>query len=160
MYIRKAGSIIFIGALVIWVLAAFPAGVEYGSAKSYAGSIGQAIQPLFAPLGFDWKVTVSLIFGFVAKEIVVASLGTLYGTGDDTRTLGGEILADPDLGPVTGLTLMVFVLLYLPCLATLAVIRKETGSWKWTVFSVAYGITVAYLLALVVALCGPLFIGV
>lgn len=160
MYLRKAGGIIFIGALVIWALAAYPAGVEYGSAESFAGMIGQVFQPVFAPLGFDWKVTVSLIFGFVAKEIVVASLGTLYGTGEDTGALEGAILADPMLGPATALALMVFVLLYLPCIATMAVIRKETGSWKWTAFSVGYGIVVAYLLALVIALSGSLLAGV
>lgn len=160
MYIRKAGGIILIGALVIWALAAFPAGVEYGSAESYAGWMGQAVQPVFEPLGFDWKVTVSLIFGFVAKEIVVASLGTLYGTGEDAGALEGAILSDPTIGPATALALMVFVLLYLPCLATMAVIRKETGSWKWTAFSVVYGIAVAYLLALVIARAGTLLAGV
>lgn len=160
MYIRKAGGIILVGALVIWVLAAYPAGVEYGSAESYAGMIGQAVQPVFAPLGFNWEITVSLIFGFVAKEIVIASLGTLYGVGEDSGALEGALLADPALGPVTALALMVFVLLYLPCLATMAVIRKETGSWKWTAFSVVYGITVAYLLAFVVARGGALLAGV
>jgi ferrous iron transport protein B len=160
MYLRKAGGIILVGAIIIWALAAYPAGVEYGSAASYAGMIGQAVQPVFAPLGFNWEMTVSLIFGFVAKEVVIASLGTLYGGGEDTGALEGALLADPALGPVISLAFMVFVLLYLPCIATMAVIRKETGSWKWTAFSVVFGIVVAYLLALVIAWGGLLLTGV
>lgn len=159
MYIRKAGGIILIGAVVIWALAAYPAGVGYGSAESFAGMIGQILQPVFAPLGFDWKVTISLIFGFMAKEIVVASLGTLYGTGEEAGALEGAILGDPMLGQVTALALMVFVLLYLPCIATMAVIRKETGSWKWAAFSVGYGIFIAYLMALIVTLGGAFLAG-
>ncbi len=160
MYLRKAGGIILVGAIVIWALAAYPAGVDYGSAASYAGMIGQAVQPLFAPLDFNWEMTVSLIFGFVAKEIVIASLGTLYGVGEDAGALEGALLADPMLGSATALAFMVFILLYLPCIATMAVIRKETGSWKWTVFSVGYGIFVAYLLALIVVLGGAFLMGV
>jgi len=159
MYIRKAGGIILIGALVIWALAASPAGVEYGSAASYAGMIGQAVQPLFAPLGFNWEMTVSLIFGFVAKEIVIASLGTLYGVGEDAGALEGALLADPALGSITALAFMVFVLLYLPCIATMAVIRKETGSWKWTAFSIVFGTAVAYLAAFIMARGGALLFG-
>jgi len=159
MYIRKAGGIILIGALVIWALAASPAGVEYGSAASYAGMIGQAVQPLFAPLGFNWEMTVSLIFGFVAKEIVIASLGTLYGVGEDAGALEGALLADPALGSITALAFMVFVLLYLPCIATMAVIRKETGSWKWTAFSIVFGTAVAYLAAFIIARGGALLFG-
>jgi len=159
MYIRKAGGIILIGALVIWALAASPAGVEYASAASYAGMIGQAVQPLFAPLGFNWEMTVSLIFGFVAKEIVIASLGTLYGVGEDAGALEGALLADPALGSITALAFMVFVLLYLPCIATMAVIRKETGSWKWTAFSIVFGTAVAYLAAFIIARGGALLFG-
>ncbi|MDD4567644.1 MAG: ferrous iron transport protein B [Methanoculleus chikugoensis] len=157
MYIRKAGTIILAGVLVVWLLASFPFGVEYGSAESFAGMIGHALEPLVAPLGFDWKVAVALIFGFIAKEIVVGSLGTLYGTGEET--LPTALLADPGLSAATALALMVFVLLYTPCVAALGVIRKETGSWKWTGFSVAYGLVVAWLLAFVVGRVAGLFMG-
>ncbi|PKG32436.1 ferrous iron transport protein B [Methanoregula sp.] len=159
MYIRKAGGIILAGALIVWFLATFPYGVEYGSADSYAGMLGHLLQPLFAPLGFDWKIAVALLFGFIAKEIVVGSLGALYGTGEDEGTLSAALLADPSFGPVTAFALMVFVLLYMPCVAALAVIRKETGSWKWALFSVGYGITVAYILALVIVHAAPFFAG-
>jgi ferrous iron transport protein B len=157
MYLRKAGGVILLVAIVVWALATLPYGVEYGGADSYAGMLGHAIQPLVAPLGFDWKIAVALLFGFMAKEVVVGSLGVLYGVGEDG--LGGALLADPSMGAVTALALMVFVLLYLPCMAAMAVIKKETGSWKWTAFSVAYGIAVAYLAALAVVYIAPFFIG-
>ncbi len=157
MYLRKAGGVILVVAIIVWGLATLPYGVEYGSAESYAGMIGHVIQPLFAPLGFDWKIAVALFFGFMAKEVVVGSLGVLYGVEEEG--LGGALLADPSMGAVTALALMVFVLLYLPCMASLAVIKKETGSWKWTGFSVAYGIVVAYALAFVVVHIAPFFIG-
>jgi len=159
MYIRKAGGIILAGALIVWFLATFPYGVEYGSADSYAGMLGHLLQPLFAPLGFDWKIAVALLFGFIAKEIVVGSLGVLYGAGEDEETLSAALLADPSLGPVTAFALMVFVLLYMPCIAALAVIKKETGSWKWALFSVGYGIAVAYILALVIVHTVPVLSG-
>ncbi|HII97700.1 MAG TPA: ferrous iron transporter B, partial [Methanoregula sp.] len=159
MYLRKAGGIILAGAFIVWVLASFPWGVEYGSAESYAGMLGQLLEPLFAPLGFDWKVTVALLFGFIAKEIVVGSLGVLYGTGEDDGSLNEALLADPSLGPAAAFALMAFVLLYMPCVATLAVIKKETGSWKWTAFSVAYGIIVAYLVAFIIVQAGPVVLG-
>jgi len=157
MYLRKAGTIILLGAMVVWALASFPYGVEYGSAESFAGMLGHLIEPLVAPLGFDWKVAVALIFGFLAKEVVVGSLGVLYGTGEET--LSGALLADPGLSAATALALMVFVLLYMPCVAALGVIKKETGSWKWTGFAVAYGIVVAWVLAFVVGHLAPFFIG-
>ncbi|MFA5331782.1 MAG: ferrous iron transport protein B [Methanoregula sp.] len=157
MYLRKAGGVILAVAIIVWALASLPYGVEYGGAESYAGIIGHVLQPLVAPLGFDWKIAVALLFGFMAKEVVVGSLGVLYGVGEDG--LGSALLADPSMGAVTALALMVFVLLYLPCMAAMAVIKKETGSWKWTGFSVVYGIVVAYLAALAVVYIAPFFIG-
>jgi len=159
MYLRKAGGVIFGVAVVVWGLASFPYGVEFGSAASYAGMIGHAIQPLVQPLGFGWQLAVALLFGFVAKEVVIGSLGVLYGVGDNGGALSHALLADPTIGPVTALTFMVFVLLYLPCMASLAVIKKETGSWKWTGFSVLYGITVAYIAAFIVAHVGAFILG-
>ena len=159
MYLRKAGGIILAGALIVWFLATFPYGVEYGSADSYAGMLGHLLQPLFAPLGFDWKIAVALLFGFIAKEIVVGSMGVLYGAGEDEGSLAAALLADPSFGPVTAFALMVFVLLYMPCIAALAVIKKETDSWKWTLFSVGYGIAVAYLLAFIIVHAAPMLLG-
>ncbi|WP_406657903.1 ferrous iron transport protein B [Methanolobus sp. ZRKC2] len=156
MYIKKAGTIILLGVVVIWLLASFPWGVEYGSEESYVGMIGHFFEPLMEPLGFDWKITVSLIFGFVAKEIVVASMGVLYGVGDSQEALTQSLLADPAITALSSLSLMVFSLLYMPCIATLGVIRKETGSWKWTIFAFVYGITVAWIIAFIVYQGGKL----
>ena len=156
MYIRKAGTIILGGSVVIWLLAALPWGVRYGSENSLIGIIGHAIQPLLGPLGFDWKLSVSLLFGFVAKEIVVASLGVLYGAGDNQLALTDSLLSDPSMYQATALSLMVFSLLYMPCIATIGIIKKETGSWKWTAFSVAYGLAVAWMMAFAVFQGGKL----
>jgi len=145
-YLKRAGLVIFGGVLVVWALASFPVGVEYGSAESLAGSLGQLLQPLFAPLGFNWQLVVALIFGFVAKEVVVGSLGTLYG-GEDT--LHSSLAADHTLTPAIALAFLVFVLLYLPCVAALGVIRQETGSIKWTVIIVGYGLFVAYVVSFI-----------
>ncbi len=115
---------------------------------SFIGRIGKAIAPLFEPLGIDWRGGVSLVTGFVAKEIVVSTLGVLYAVGedDDPDALRKTLLAS-GMTPLTGLAMMVFVLLYLPCLATVAAIRRETGSWKWMTFSIAYNTGIAWLVA-------------
>ncbi len=156
-YLQRAGIVIFGGVIVVWILASMPLGVEYGSAGSYAGMLGHLAEPLFAPLGFTWQLVVGLIFGFIAKEVVVGSLGALYG-GEET--LGIALSADPALGPVTALAYMVFVLLYLPCVATLGVVKQEMGSWKWTGIALGWGILVAFVFAWLVQVAGSLIIGV
>lgn len=159
VYLQKATGIILAGSLAVWFLASFPAGVEYGSEASLAGLVGHAIAPLVAPLGFDWRMAVALVSGFVAKEIVIGSLGVLYGAGDNTGAIAGALAADPSLSAPAALSLMVFVLLYTPCLATLATIRKETGSWGWTGFSVVHGLAVAWVLSFIVYRFGRLVAG-
>ncbi|HWQ66155.1 MAG TPA: ferrous iron transport protein B [Methanospirillum sp.] len=156
-YLQRAGIVIVGGVLGVWVLATLPFGVEYGSASSLAGMLGQLAQPLFAPLGFTWQLVVGLIFGFIAKEVVVGSLGTLYG-GEDS--LAAALVADPSLGPATALAYMVFVLLYLPCVATLGVIKQEMGSWKWTGIALGWGILIAFVLAFVVKIIVSGILGV
>ncbi len=155
-YLQKAGTVIVLGVVIVWALATLPFGVEYGSADSLAGMLGHLLQPIFAPMDFSWQLVVGLFFGFIAKEVVVGSLGTLYG-GEEM--LGETLAADPLLGPVTALAYMVFVLLYLPCVAALGVIRSETESWTWTAIAVGYGLIVAWVASLLVTLAGPFFIG-
>jgi len=155
-YLKRAGLVIFGGVIVVWALATLPVGVEYGSAESLAGIIGQAFQPIFAPLGFNWQLVVGLIFGFIAKEVVVGSLGTLYG-GEEM--LESSLAADPTLSSVIALAYMVFVLLYLPCVAALGVIRQEMGNWKWTGIAIGWGILVAYVFAFIILHVGSLVIG-
>ncbi|HOP09092.1 MAG TPA: ferrous iron transport protein B [Candidatus Methanofastidiosa archaeon] len=156
MYLKKAGTIIFLGAIIIWVLASFPPGVEYGSGDSFVGMIGKVLEPLISPLGFDWKIAVALTLGFVAKEIVVGSLGTLYGTGENDDLLRDQLRNDPSMTPLTSLGVMIFTLIYVPCLATVAIIRKETNSWKWTLFSILYSMSLAWVITFVVYRVGLL----
>lgn len=155
-YLKRAGLVIFGGVIVVWALATLPFGVEYGSAESFAGILGQMLEPLFAPLGFSWQLVVGLLFGLIAKEIVVGSLGTLYG-GEET--LETALAADPTIGTVTALAYMVFVLLYLPCVAALGVIRQEIGSWKWTGIALGWGLVMAWVVAFLVQVIGSLIIG-
>jgi ferrous iron transport protein B len=156
MYIKKAGTVILLGVTIIWILASFPWGVEYGSESSYVGLIGHLFEPLLRPLGFDWRISVALVFGFVAKEIVVGSLSVLFGAGENQAALSESLLADPGITALNSMSLMVFSLLYMPCVAAMGVIKKETGSWKWTVFAIVYGITVAWVMAFVVYQGGKL----
>ena len=155
IYLKKAGGIILIGVVGVWLLASIPApgsggvfGSEeiYGSTYSLVGVIGHLIEPLVAPLGFDWRIAVALVFGIVAKEIVVGSMGVLYGAGEDEQNLS-NILAAGAMTPLAGLGLMVFTLLYVPCFACIGVIKRETGSWKWTLFQLVYGTGLAWIFA-------------
>ena len=109
--------------------------------QSYAAMFGKAINPVLKPLGFDWKIGVSLVAGLAAKEVVVSTLGTIYAVGGDTlhpQALTDYLQNDPDFTPLVALTLMLFILIYPPCIAALAVIKRETGSWKWLLFMFFY----------------------
>ena len=109
--------------------------------QSYAAMFGKAINPVLKPLGFDWKIGVSLVAGLAAKEVVVSTLGTIYAVGGDTdhpQALTDYLQNDPHFTPLIALTLMLFILIYPPCIAALAVIRRETGSWKWMLFMFCY----------------------
>jgi ferrous iron transport protein B len=158
IYLKKAGTIILIGVVGVWLLASIPAPGSsgtfaseevYGTTESVIGMIGQILEPLVAPLGFDWKIAVALVFGIVAKEIVVGSMGVLYGVGEDEESLS-NILAAGAMTPLAALGLMVFTLLYVPCFACIGVIKRETGSWKWTLFQLVYGTTLAWVFAFVI----------
>ena len=116
--------------------------------KSYIGQIGKAVSPFFAPLGIEWKGGVSLLTGFVAKEIVVSTLGVLHAAEDkDESDALNNALSTSGMTPLTALSMMIFVLLYLPCLATITTIRRETGSAKWMWFSIGYSTGIAWLAA-------------
>jgi ferrous iron transport protein B len=120
-------------------------------AHSYAGRLGAALEPLTAPLGFDWRVNIALIGGLGAKEVIVSTLGTAYSLGEldteDAAPLQDRIRRDPDWNPATAVALMVYVLLYSPCFATLVVLRQETGHWKWAAFSLIFNTALAFAVA-------------
>ena len=115
---------------------------------SFAGRLGMALEPLTRPAGFDWRTDIALVGGFAAKEVIVATLGTAYSLGDidpeDPTPLAQQIRNDGRWTPATALALLVFVLLYAPCLVTVAAIRQETGSWGWPVFSMVFNTLIAF----------------
>ncbi len=119
--------------------------------KSYMGRIGKVIAPVFAPIGIDWRGSVALLTGFVAKEIVVSTMGILYAADEknDSKALEKAIVSS-GMTPLAALAMMVFVLLYMPCLATLAAIRRETASLKWMIFSISYSTVLAWIMAFLV----------
>lgn len=149
-YLKKMGGIIMIASILIWFLGYFPNHNGYSSVaeqqeNSYIGQIGKAIEPAIKPLGFDWKLGIGLISGVGAKELVVSTLGVLYVSNDNSVNLGHRI----PITPLAAYCYMVFVLIYFPCIATLAAIRQESGSWKWAAFAAAY----TTLLAWIVTFC-------
>ena len=121
---------------------------------SIAGQIGKTIEPVFQPAGFDWKINIALFAGFAAKEVIVSTMAIVYGIGGDEQhaTIGlkERLAADPSYSPAVALALMAFVLVYAPCMAVQAVIRKELGSWKWSAFSIGYTVFLAWILAVIV----------
>ncbi len=143
-FVVRAGTIIFTAVLLAWFLANIPFGVEYASQQSVIGQIGTFIAPVFEPLGFgDWKAGVALSFGFVAKEVIIGTFGALYGT--EKEGLGEALRVD--FTPLSAYSFLLFTLIYIPCIATIAVIKKETGSWKWTLLAVSYSLSLAWIVA-------------
>lgn len=142
-FVRKAGTIILAAAIIVWVLSYFPAGVEYGSQASLIGQIGTVIAPVFSPLGFgNWQAAVALLFGMVAKEVVVATL---------TSVLGGSTAALATIfTPLTAYAFMVFVLLYIPCFATIGTIKQESNGWRWPLIMVCVTLVTAFIVSFLV----------
>jgi len=131
-------------------------GSDFTAEESFAADIGRSFEPATAPMGFNWKMNTALVFGFAAKEMVVGSLGVLYGVGEDQGRLTDTLSDDEDFTPLVAFSLMVFVLTYVPCVATVAVIFKETRSLKWTSFSVGYSLVLAWVFSLVIYQLGSL----
>ena len=121
---------------------------------SFAGRFGKILAPVTKFAGFDWETNVALIGGFAAKEVIVSTLGTAYSMGElkpeSAKTLSQKLGSDPTWNRVKAFALMIFILIYAPCFATLAVIKKETGSWKWSAFSTIYSTSLAFVIATVI----------
>ncbi len=128
--------------------------------NTVGGRLGVALEWVFKPMGFDWKTNIALVGGFAAKEVVVATLGTAYSLGevdpDESSSLADKLRKEPGWNPLRAFTLIMFVMLYAPCFVTLVVIRKETRSWRWTVFAMVYTTALAYSVALIVYSVGSL----
>ncbi len=129
--------------------------------NTVGGRIGTALEAVFKPIGFDWRTNVALLGGFAAKEVVVATLGTAYSLGEvkseATESLSDKLKKEPGWNPLMAFTLILFVMLYNPCLTTLVVIKKESGKWRWTLFAMAYTTILAYCVALTVHSVGSFF---
>ncbi|MGD8779977.1 MAG: ferrous iron transport protein B [Ignavibacteria bacterium] len=129
---------------------------------SAAGYIGKFIEPFFSPLGFDWRLSISLVNGFAAKEIVVSTMGTIYALGGDadesSSALRERLRNDGNYTIATALALMIFTLLYIPCFAATVVFHKEAGKWKWTLLYASYSIAVAWIMAFIVYNVTSLFL--
>ena len=159
-YLKKMGGIIMIASIIIWFLGYYPNHNDYSTVaeqqeNSYIGQIGQAIEPVIAPMGFDWKLGIGLISGVGAKELVVSTLGVLYTDDPDADAVS---LADRiPITPLGAYCYMLFVLIYFPCIATFAAIKQESGTWKWALFAAVYTTGLAWLVAFSVYQIGGLF---
>jgi len=151
MFLKKAGTIIFLMVIAVWLLSTYPGGPGSDIEASYVAMLGHSIQPIFAPMGWDWRAAAALFFGFIAKEVVVTTYGTLYGMEEAAEeSVKLRAALHGAFTPLTAYAFMAFVLIYVPCVATLGVIKQETGSWKWTLFAVVYEVVLAYIVSLVI----------
>ncbi len=173
-YLKKIGSIILFASIIIWFLGYYPrpdsASAETPYTNSYLERIGRFCEPAIEPLGLNWKAGVALISGAAAKEIIVSTLGVLYAendnafaeeaterstevvqeSADEDALLKTQLLKSGDYTPASAISFMIFALLYFPCIATLAAIASESGSWKWAVFSFLYSCSVAWIISFVI----------
>lgn len=155
-YLRKMGGIIMVASIIIWFLGYYPNHDAYETKQeqqenSYIGHLGKAIEPVIAPLGFDWKMGIGILSGAGAKELVVSTLGVLYNDDNDIEseesTSKLEQSISKNMTPLNALCYMIFVLLYFPCIATLVAIKNESGKWRWALFSAAYSTACAWVCA-------------
>lgn len=179
-YLKKMSGVILIAVILIWALEYFPRGNAFTKPgdrlkNSFIGRFGRIIEPVIAPLGFDWRMGVSLITGAAAKEVVVSTMGVLYGSSHyhDIKQKANlqTILRDeryqeePKTGqiifsPLVGISFLLFILVYMPCVAVVATVRKESGSWKWALFLITYTTTLAWILSFTVFQVGSLLLQV
>ncbi len=150
-YLTKAGTTIFIASILMWALLNFgPRGYVTEITESFGSLLGKCIVPVFTPLGLGyWQVVVALLAGVSAKEVVVSSCSVLFGVSNITTASGMATLTDllgkSGFGPLNAYALMTFSLLYIPCIATLATIKRESGSWKWTGFCALFQLLLAWI---------------
>ncbi len=203
-YLKKIGTIILVGVIIIWALEYFPRSTKKTAqfenalktteknltlpssekekeianltqqlesdrlVNSYLGRLGKVIEPVMRPLGFDWKMSISLLAGLPAKEIVVSTMGILYQSGDDENTVNlqlklqnetyqsGNKIGEKVFTQPAALAFLIFILVYFPCIGVIATIKNESGSWKWAVFTIIYTTTLAWIAAFVAYNIGTL----
>lgn len=174
-YLKKMGGIILVASIIVWALGYFPHHEELTTQQqqeqSIIGHMGKAIEPVFEPQGFNWKLDVSLVAGLGAKEIVASTIGVLYSDQSDSSDSSDgsdssdstenyshlqQLMTADGITPLAGYCYLLFVLLYFPCLATIAAIKNETGSWRWAVFAAVYTTVVAWVVSAAVFQIGSL----
>ena len=189
-YLKKMGGIILVASIIVWALGYFPhtddpsVSNQQQQEQSYIGRVGRAVEPVFRPMGFNWKLDVGLLAGVGAKEIVASTMGVLYSNDDSFKDdsnfssesgkyvkLHEQITQDvaqlhgisyekaQPIATLTAFCFLLFVLLYFPCIATIAAIKGETGSWGWALFAAGYTTALAWVVSAVVFQIGCLFIG-
>ena len=187
-YLQKMGGIILIAVILIWALQYFPGGSRLSPEKrleqSYIAKIGHFIEPVIAPLGFDWRMGISLVTGFAAKEVVVSTMGVLYASGEETamappvvieaqplqttnplpdilketRFTSGPKKGEKVFTPLVGISFLIFILIYMPCIAVVITVKRESGSWKWALFLIGYTTALAWLLSFAIYQIGSLWL--
>src|SRR5881227_2473016 len=170
VFLKRAGTVILSISILLWALVAFPRGDISKSANasdtasqqiqnSFAGRAGRMIEPVITPLGFDWKIGIGLISSFAARETIISTLSIVYNVGETPDTKSASLVealrnarrADGSAiwTPLTGISLMIFFLLACQCMSTVAIVRRETNSWRWPLFMVGYMMVLAYVASLV-----------
>ena len=168
-YIRKMGGVILVASIIVWALGYFPhhpqSTTEEQLEQSYIAQAGRLVEPLFEPLGFNWKLDMALVAGVGAKEIIASTLGVLYAPenssssqNETTETILRSHMEADGITPATAFSFLMFVLLYFPCFATLAAIHNETGSWKWTIGSATFTTLVSWCMAALTFQIGSLLL--
>ncbi len=146
IFLRRAGTVILVVSVVLWVLAHVPLhdGKPPDLEHSVAGMIGHSIEPVIQPLGFNWKIGIGLLSSLVAREVIVGTLGTIYGIEGKAESEGLQQALQRDLTPAGAVALMIFFAFAMQCMSTIAVVRRETGGWKWPAVQFAYMTVLAY----------------
>jgi ferrous iron transport protein B len=146
VFLRRAGTVILLVAIVLWVFAHLPLhnGKTPPIEQSFAGTIGRTIEPAIKPLGFNWKIGIGLITSLAAREVIVGTLGTIYGIEGDEESKGLQQAVHQDLSAAGAVALLIFFAFAMQCFSTLAVVKRETGGWKWPVFQFSYMLALAY----------------
>lgn len=174
-YLKKMATIILAASIIIWALGYFPNHNRYDTAKeqmenSYLGNIGKVIEPVMKPCGFDWRQSVSLLAGTAAKEVVASTMGVLYASAEEEAIIEEEgfesdegslrisQLVRNNMTPLSAASMLIFILLYMPCFSTIIAIKNESGKWKWALFTVFYTIALAWIVSTIFYQIGMLII--
>lgn len=157
-YLKKMGTIILGASIIVWALGYFPNHDQYSTVQeqmenSYLGKVGKTIEPVMRPCGFDWQQSISLLAGAAAKEVVASTMGVLYNSSDEELdeeddSLRISQLVRSNMTPLSAASMLIFVLLYMPCISTIIAIKNESGKWKWALFTVFYTIALAWVMSM------------